>query len=87
MVIRISKIGSKWETVVPREVRKRYRLEKGQSVIYIDMDTYWKVVPLPKDPLRTLKGSISKGPKELSEVRKTATALAEKLTLEHLESK
>jgi bifunctional DNA-binding transcriptional regulator/antitoxin component of YhaV-PrlF toxin-antitoxin module len=83
----VSKVGSKWETVLPRELRKRYRLKKGQNLIYLDMGTHWRVIPVPKDPLQSLKGSLSKGPKDLSEARKAITALAEKLALEHLESK
>jgi bifunctional DNA-binding transcriptional regulator/antitoxin component of YhaV-PrlF toxin-antitoxin module len=66
----MSKVGSKWETVLPRELRKRYQLEKGQNLIYLDMGTHWRVIPVPKDPLQSLKGSLSKGPKDLSEARK-----------------
>jgi bifunctional DNA-binding transcriptional regulator/antitoxin component of YhaV-PrlF toxin-antitoxin module len=81
----ISKIGTKWETIVPRELRKRYGLQKGQKLVYLDMGTHWRVIPVPKDPLQSLRGGLSKGPQELREIRESLTLLAQKLVLEHLE--
>ena len=83
--IYFSKIGTKWETIVPRELRKRYGLQKGQKLVYLDMGNHWRVIPVPRDPLQSLKGSLSKGPQELQEIRKSLTLLAQKLALEHLE--
>lgn len=79
-----SKIGSKWETVLPKGVREGHELEKGQRLVYIDMGTYWKVVPLPKNPLKSLRGRLSKGPADFRKVRKSGIKLAEEAALKHV---
>ncbi len=67
--------------------RKKLKHEMANIVTPVDLVRLANKHRLFKDSLKALKGSLSKGPKELAEARKAATVLAEKLALEHLEGK
>ena len=45
------------QTVVPAEIRKRYNLKPGDHLAWLDTGEGIKVVPIPADPLKALRGS------------------------------
>ena len=50
-------MSTKGQIVIPANIRKKYRLEKGEKLVIIEEDGYLKILP-PTD-LRTLCGSWS----------------------------
>jgi len=53
-------VTKRGQTVIPAVFRKKYKIEKGTVLLWIDTGESIKIIPLPKDPLKALKG-IAKG--------------------------
>jgi bifunctional DNA-binding transcriptional regulator/antitoxin component of YhaV-PrlF toxin-antitoxin module len=51
-----STMTTKGQVVIPQTLRKKYRLEPGMKVQWIDMGTVIKLIPIPKDPIDALRG-------------------------------
>lgn len=45
------------QTVVPAEIRKRYKLKEGDTLAWIDDGNTIRVVFLPAHPVKALRGS------------------------------
>ena len=45
------------QTVIPAPIRKRYQINKGDSLIWIDDGETIRVIPAAQDPIRALRGS------------------------------
>lgn len=45
------------QTVIPAEIRKRYKLKKGTTLVWLDNGKTITVIPIPDDPLKALRGS------------------------------
>lgn len=52
----IVKVSSKYQVVIPREIRKRIRLRPGQRLIVLEKDGLITLVP--DEPLQKLRGSL-----------------------------
>ena len=50
------KISSKYQVVIPEEVRKRANIKPGQKVVVIEKDGIISIIP--QRDLRSLKGSM-----------------------------
>jgi len=44
------------QTVVPASIRKRHNIQDGDSLVWLDDGETIKVVPVPADPIRALRG-------------------------------
>jgi AbrB family looped-hinge helix DNA binding protein len=53
MVTAVSRRG---QTVIPAEIRKKHRIEAGDRLSWIDDGESIRIVPLPRDPIRALRG-------------------------------
>jgi AbrB family looped-hinge helix DNA binding protein len=62
-------ISRRGQTVVPAAVRKRHHLLDGDRLAWIDDGETIKVVPIPADPIRALKG-MAKGERLVQELMK-----------------
>ncbi len=53
-------VTKRGQTAIPTNIRKKYRIKKGTSLLWIDTGESIRVIPLPEDPIIALKG-IAKG--------------------------
>ncbi len=51
-------LSAKGWVVIPQELRKRYRLKKGDKVHFIDYGGLISIIPVSKDPITEAAGSI-----------------------------
>lgn len=52
----ITTITTKGQTVVPSSLRKKYGLAGGTRLEWIDTGELFKVIPVPKNVIKTLRG-------------------------------
>jgi len=45
------------QTVIPAQIRKRYGIREGDKLVWIDDGETIRVVPVPANPLKALRGS------------------------------
>ncbi|MCL4506103.1 MAG: AbrB/MazE/SpoVT family DNA-binding domain-containing protein [Chloroflexi bacterium] len=51
-----TKITKRWQTVVPADIRERYQIKEGDTLVWLDDGQMIRVVPVPADALRALRG-------------------------------
>ncbi|MCI0415785.1 AbrB/MazE/SpoVT family DNA-binding domain-containing protein [bacterium] len=49
-------VTKKGQTVVPAEIRKKFKIKPNSKLIWSADDTVITVVPVPEDPIKTLRG-------------------------------
>jgi AbrB family looped-hinge helix DNA binding protein len=49
-------ISSKYQVVIPREVRKQFNLKPGQKLMFIPYNGTWRVVVVP--PIKKARGML-----------------------------
>lgn len=52
-----TKITKRGQTVVPAPIRKRYGIQEGDLLVWLDDGETIKVIPIPSDPVEALRGS------------------------------
>jgi AbrB family looped-hinge helix DNA binding protein len=62
-------ISKRGQTVVPAAVRKKHHILEGDRLAWIDDGETIKVIPIPADPVRALKG-IARGERLVQELMK-----------------
>ena len=50
-------VTTRGRTVIPVAIRKRYHIHEGDHLVWSDNGESIRVVPLPNDPIRALRGS------------------------------
>jgi AbrB family looped-hinge helix DNA binding protein len=45
------------QTVIPAPIRKRYHIQEGDRLVWLDDGQTIRVVPIPADSIRALRGS------------------------------
>ena len=51
-----SVITEKGQVVIPAALRRKYRIEKGSRIQWLDTGLAIKLIPIPKDPISALRG-------------------------------
>ena len=49
-------VTKRGQTVIPAEIRKRYGIQAGDQLVWLDDGKSIKVIPVPGDPVRALRG-------------------------------
>jgi AbrB family looped-hinge helix DNA binding protein len=62
-------LSKRGQTVVPAQIRKRYQIIEGDKLVWIDDGETLKIVPVPSDLIRALRG-IAKGEGLVEELMK-----------------
>jgi AbrB family looped-hinge helix DNA binding protein len=50
-------VTKRGQTVIPAPIRKRYHIQEGDSLVWIDDGEVIRVIPVSSDPVRALRGS------------------------------
>lgn len=49
-------VTKRGQTVIPSAIRKRYDISEGDTLIWLEDPNGIKVIPVPSDPVRALRG-------------------------------
>ena len=49
-------VTKRGQTVIPAPIRKRYRIQPGDNLVWLDDGQTIKVIPVPADSIRALRG-------------------------------
>jgi AbrB family looped-hinge helix DNA binding protein len=73
------KVTRQCQTTIPIEIRKKYKIDEGDSVIYVDLGDHIAIVPVTKNALKDLKNLKIDAKEPVSEMRKEALQTAQRL--------
>jgi AbrB family looped-hinge helix DNA binding protein len=49
-------VSKRGQTVIPAAIRRRYNITGGSRLVWLDDGQTIRVVPVPEDPLKSLRG-------------------------------
>jgi len=50
-------VSKRGQTAVPAEICKKYGIKAGQKIAWLDLGNMITILPLPKDAIKTFRGS------------------------------
>jgi AbrB family looped-hinge helix DNA binding protein len=56
-----SAVTRRGQTVIPAPIRKRYHIEHGDRLVWLDEGGVIRVVPVAADPVEGLRGAVKGG--------------------------
>ncbi len=73
------KVTRQCQTTIPVEIRKKYKIDEGDTVIYVDLGDHIAILPVTKNALKDLKNLKIDTEESISEMRKEALNTARQL--------
>jgi AbrB family looped-hinge helix DNA binding protein len=73
------KVTRQCQTTIPNAIRKKYNIDEGDSVIYVDLGDHIAIIPVPKNPIKDLKNLKIDTKESVSEMRTEALETAQRL--------
>ena len=73
------KVTRQCQTTIPSAIRRKYKIDEGDSIIYVDLGDHIAIVPAPKQPLADLKNLKIEAKESVSEMRTEALQTAQRL--------
>ncbi len=73
------KVTRQCQTTIPLEIRKKYKIDEGDSVIYVDLGDHIAIVPVTKNALKDLKNLKIETKQSVSKIREEALQTAKRL--------
>lgn len=49
-------VTKRGQTSIPAAIRRRYQIHEGDRLVWLDEGSVIRVVPVPPDPIRALRG-------------------------------
>jgi len=49
-------VTKRGQTVIPAQIRKKYQIQEGDRLVWLDDGQTIKVIPVPADPVKALRG-------------------------------
>lgn len=63
-------ISKRGQTAVPADICKKYGIEAGHKIAWLDLGNMITIMPVPRSPIKSFRGSSSNLLKTLIEERK-----------------
>lgn len=73
------KVTRQCQTTIPLEIRKKYKIAEGDSVIYVDLGDHVVMLPVPKHPVKELLDLQIDVKESVQAMRKEALETAQRL--------
>ena len=73
------KVTRQCQTTIPSAIRKKYKIDEGDRIIYVDLGDHIAIVPVSKNPLKDLKNLKVDVKESVSKMRKEALHTAQQL--------
>lgn len=77
------KVTRQCQTTIPLEIRKKYKIAEGDSVIFVDLGDHVAMLPVPKYPVKKLLGLQIDVSDSIGDMRKEALETAQRLVEKH----
>ncbi len=62
-------VSSKGQIVIPKEIREKLHLKRGQKVRIEEVEGTIIIVPVPKNPIKAMKGMSTGFPESVKSIR------------------
>ena len=73
------KVTQRYQTTIPLEIRRKYNIDEGDTVIYIDLGDHIAMLAVSKNALKDLKNLKIESEESVSEMRREALETAQRL--------
>jgi len=73
------KVTRQCQTTIPKAIRKKYKIDEGDSVIYVDLGDHVAMLPVTKHPIKDLKNLQIEAVESVREMRAEALETAQRL--------
>lgn len=73
------KVTRQCQTTIPKAIRKKYGIDEGDSIIYVDLGDHVAMVPVSKHPIKELKDFKIDVKQSVSEMRTEALQTAQRI--------
>ena len=73
------KVTRQCQATIPSAIRKKYKIDEGDSIIYVDLGDHIAIIPVSKQPLKDLKNLNIDAKESVPEIRAEALQTAQRL--------